>query len=508
MTIQADPDIQGNLFTHPSAELIAELITSGVTGSLRLDNKDRKCIVYFNDGKIVFAVSNARSARLFQLILDGEHLPEAELAKAPNIANDIELAAYLQATGSLSQEQAAGIFSQQIERIILDVLSWENGNWSFSPLKRVRGGLEFKVDAQNLMVGHARALTSEATLSRFRSLDERFRAPLQARQGLELGQSEAVMFSHTSDQPITLSELISLSGQPDDQALHAVYTLWLGGFLVREDYRPALPRDLLATFKDARVAVKQEAKMPSPVLPEKEKPRPEPIVLSEIGIEEYLKRVENAATYYDALGVDPRANLSHIKMTYLTIAKTFHPDRYHSEDPALLKRIQNAFAAIMEANETLKSQESRDLYDYRIRKELGEMPKSDVSGDAGNARHDIDQASQNFERGYSLLNDGQYSAAVPYLARAVHYAPNTPRYRAYFGKALSSDPAQRHKAEAEMQAAIKQDPDNPTYRLMLTEFFIDIKLLKRAEGELNRLLAAFPNNREAQEMLASLKAQA
>ena len=136
------------------------------------------------------------------------------------------------------------------------------------------------------------------------------------------------------------------------------------------------------------------------------------------------------------------------------------------------------------------------------------MPKSDVSGDAGNARHDIDQALQNFERGYSLLTEGQREAAVPYFARAVHYAPNTPRYRAYFGKALSSDPAQRHKAEAEMQAAIKQDPDNSTYRLMLTEFFIDIKLLKRAEGELNRLLAAFPNNREAQEMLASLKAQA
>ena len=53
---------------------------------------------------------------------------------------------------------------------------------------------------------------------------------------------------------------------------------------------------------------------------------------------------------------------------------------------------------------------------------------------------------------------------------------------------------------------VKIDPNNPKFRLMLAEFFIAMKLMKRAEGELNRLLAIFPSNREARELLASLQA--
>jgi hypothetical protein len=40
---------------------------------------------------------------------------------------------------------------------------------------------------------------------------------------------------------------------------------------------------------------------------------------------------------------------------------------------------------------------------------------------------------------------------------------------------------------------------------MLAEFFIQFNLLKRAEGELNRLLAVYPSNREARELLDSLR---
>jgi predicted Zn-dependent protease len=59
-----------------------------------------------------------------------------------------------------------------------------------------------------------------------------------------------------------------------------------------------------------------------------------------------------------------------------------------------------------------------------------------------------------------------------------------------------------------MQTALRLDPDNPTFRLMLAEFFIKHNLVKRAEGELTRLLAKFPSNREAQNLLQSLKAKA
>ena len=101
--------------------------------------------------------------------------------------------------------------------------------------------------------------------------------------------------------------------------------------------------------------------------------------------------------------------------------------------------------------------------------------------------------------------EAEVDRALPFLARAAHFAPKVARFRAYYGKALSTDEKQRHKAENEIQAALRIEPDNPTFRIMLAEFFIQNNLLKRAEGELKRLLAVFPGNREAMDMLDRLK---
>jgi predicted Zn-dependent protease len=110
-----------------------------------------------------------------------------------------------------------------------------------------------------------------------------------------------------------------------------------------------------------------------------------------------------------------------------------------------------------------------------------------------------------FEQGLSLLMDEEFETAIPFLARAVHLANNNARFHAYYGKALASDKNQRHKAEAELQAAVKLDENNANYRLMLAEFFIEVGLAKRAEGELNRLLAIFPDNKEATILFDTLR---
>ena len=115
-----------------------------------------------------------------------------------------------------------------------------------------------------------------------------------------------------------------------------------------------------------------------------------------------------------------------------------------------------------------------------------------------------DQATENFERGFAFLMDSDAESAMPFLARAVHFDGSNARYHAYYGKALAADDKQRHKAEAEFQTAVKLDGERADYRIMLAEFFVQFNLLKRAEGELNRLLAIHPNNAEASRLLDSL----
>jgi predicted Zn-dependent protease len=122
----------------------------------------------------------------------------------------------------------------------------------------------------------------------------------------------------------------------------------------------------------------------------------------------------------------------------------------------------------------------------------------------GNQLH-AERAGQEFEHGRGLLADGDHDDALPFLARAVHLAPNMASYHAFYGKALSFTENGRHKAEGEMQAAVKLEPNNPVYRMMLAEFFYNVKLMKRAEGELNRLLAIAPDHKEARALLDRLQ---
>src|SRR6185369_9784912 len=113
------------------------------------------------------------------------------------------------------------------------------------------------------------------------------------------------------------------------------------------------------------------------------------------------------------------------------------------------------------------------------------------------------EASEIFEHGFNLIMEEDYEQALPYIVRAMNMAPDIGRYHAYYGKLLAMDKNQRFKAEAALQTAIRLEADNPEHRIMLAEFFIQYNLLKRAEGELNRLLAISPNNKEAKALLDS-----
>jgi len=227
-----------------------------------------------------------------------------------------------------------------------------------------------------------------------------------------------------------------------------------------------------------------------------------------ISLEEYLRRTENAPNYYQIFDVAPDAPAAEIKRVYFSFARRFHPDLFHRQVEAEKHlEIQNAFTKIAQAYETLKNESSREVYDFKMRKELVEMENSRVASSNGedpNLQKQNSQAAVNFEQGYELLMNENYEDAIPCLARAVHLADDNARYHAFYGKALSADAKQKYKAEAELQAAVKLEPNNVDFRLMLAEFFVQMRLLKRAEGELNRLLSVSPNNATARKLLDSL----
>src|SRR5687768_12540404 len=155
MTATATLDIKGDLARNPLAELLVEISQAKLSGSLRLSNKDRKAVVYLKTGRVVHAVSNQRDHRLFTIGLERHKFTKEILSKYPNFANDIEFAAALKSSGQFTEQVVKELSVIQIEQILIDTLSWLDGDWVYSPHARLRNDLVFEVDSHRLMIDFA-----------------------------------------------------------------------------------------------------------------------------------------------------------------------------------------------------------------------------------------------------------------------------------------------------------------------------------------------------------------
>lgn len=524
MTPQNTLDHKGDFKTYPFAELLVELAQAKLDGSIRLASGENKSIIYLKNGDVVFAVSNARGNRLLNILLDHRKVERGQLAGLPQCPNDVELATMLVRENILSKEGVDEAVHAQVETILIDILTWAEGSWHFSPLVRSREDLIFSIDVPKLLIDYGRCLPSSLVLARFKSMQESFERIPDVGTSPYLQSHEDFVLQRFSTDARTIEDLTLECGLPENGFLQALYVLWLGGMLRRKGWNAAFSENRLTAIRNARVSLVKQAAKPvaetvpvaaekndSANVPESEEPV-ETIadnnVIVEPSIDEYLARVEDSRTHYDVLGVDTKAQVDAIKASYFSLAKLFHPDRFHRESAELLQRIHSAFSSVQVAYDTLKSSDTRETYDFKVRKDLDLKEKLKAQGVKLEEGERVDtkteQGLENFEAGLSLLMDEEYEAAMPFLGRAAHYNPDNALYRAYYGKALSYDEKQRHKAEGEMQAAAKLDPKNPKIRLMLVEFFMENNLLKRAEGEVKRFLEVAPGNAEARKLLSQI----
>ncbi len=533
MTFQHNLEINGTLRRHSPAELFVEISAAKLNGSLRLSNAEtaQKTVVYFDAGDAVFAVSNARRFRLFEMLLSENKITKERLAATPDFTNDLALRENLIESGALSKADADALVAKQIELILRDAFECraaedKSGEWVFSPLVRIKGDVRFAVDAHALLLAHARSLPDAEIVARLKDARESFAVRASMPVHINLQPEEAFIFSRFESSKLSVEQAAMFGGLPAPAALKIVYTLWLAGFLARENWDAPFSARSLAAISAANLTLKKSAaNVPAAIETENKTPetvsvaaknnlsaQPEKIAPAreELSLEKYLERIETARSFYDFFALDGDAPVADIKRGYLSIAKRFHPDLFRREiDAGKFRQIQDAFTRVAQAYETLKNERSREVYDYKIRKELIDM-KADRAG-ASTAETEertrqmrTAQAAEDFENGFSLLMDGEPEDALPFFARAAHLDENNARYRAYYGKALSANGAQKHKAEAELQAAVRLAPENADLRLMLAEFFAEMNLPKRAEGELKRLLAIFPSNAEARQLLDSL----
>ena len=267
-------------------------------------------------------------------------------------------------------------------------------------------------------------------------------------------------------------------------------------------------------------ALLSEAERRMPATPAEEYQRT-PIEVNQQDVDAFLERVRRSESHYDVLGMQETASAAELKSAYYDLARRYHPDRFRKVEPVLLTRLESAFARITQAYDTLRDDALRANYNAKLQarrkaqqyadsmaKPAAPTPESTETQESTPVEPRIsiaERAANDFKEGFAALEQGQRGLATGLFASAARLAPNEPRYRAFYGQMLAEQENTRRAAEAELQAAIKLDPANAEYRVMLAQLFRDLGFAIRAKGEAERAVAADPNNRKARDLLRELK---
>jgi curved DNA-binding protein CbpA len=368
------------------------------------------------------------------------------------------------------------------------------------------------VSTQQLLLEASRHIDLKFSAARLTNGAETLSPATAVTDDLKLLPAEAFLLSRI-DSSISVDDLIALSGLPDTQARQAIYGLFLAGLLKREFWQPAFRTAPPQTAAPAG----SERMKPKPVKKVLPPPVPEPKIDPRRELDNFLARLADAANHYEVLDVSVNADVTEIKRSYHTIAKNFHPDRFHDlAGTSTHTQLQSSFARITQAYETLINPEARAAHDgnlqvlRRVRDNQDMMSRSTANRDRSQGESESGDslaqlAEKRFQEGAAALQLGHTNAAASCFSAAARMVPNEARYRAYFGRVLAANPKTRREAENELLAAVKLDPGNAQYHVMLAVLYRDLGFGKRAASQVEKALALDPNNSQARQLLASLE---
>jgi hypothetical protein len=499
--------MNGQLSEQPLVELIREISSESLSGRLRLEHERMHVVAYFDQGKFLYAAANVRTLRVREYLKRAEAVSDQDLAQFNERVSDTDLIKVL-----CAQKLLLPALAEQIQtRLVVDVLRlallWTDGAWEFDERSRLSEQLN-PIDLDALLLEAARRLPATFAASRFDNPAEVIAPVEEPIVSDNMLPAEVFLLSRV-DRPTTVHELLAVSGLGHDETFGHLYALALAGLLKRERW-PAVFQGERATPPPKKIA-------PPPPPPPVEREQTHDTDPQDI--ENLLVRVKNARTHYEVLGVPREASSAELKTVYYQLARRYHPDRFRKSDAGLVSRIEAAFARIAQAYDILRDDQLRSSYDAKLEvyKKVEQIaavapkvsapvaePDAVVEGTAEPVVSAAERAALQFKEGFAALEMGQKKVALGLFASAARAIPNEPRYRAHYGQILAANEATRRAAEAELSAAVRLDPKNAEYRMMLAELYRDLGLKLRAKGEAERAVEADPNNRKARDLLRAL----
>lgn len=362
--------MNGRLSDHPLAELVREISDARLSGALRLEHERAKAAVYFDGGEVAAAVANVRVLRLIEVLRRSGTVDAGRLyAAVGERMSDEQAGVVLVSSGVLDESGLKRLQERQSKEVLREVLRWDDGEWRFDSRVRLAVGHNARPEVAGLLAEAARALPPQLIAARMHNGAQQI-APAEGFEekmssGLRLLPTEAFVMSRIYA-PTTLSEVVAVSGLPEEETRRTVYVLALGGLLTRAGGTRILPAEAQKLAAQQRATAEASATVSSRTAAEPEPAEPEP---DRLGTVEELLALARGETHYEVLGVARSASTDDVKRAYYSHARRLHPDRFRRDAAEETRpRIDAAFARIAQAYDVLRDSALRAAYDLKLSK--------------------------------------------------------------------------------------------------------------------------------------------
>jgi len=132
--------------------VMGEIFREGETGTLLLQNDPAAKYLYFQNGQVIFAASNAPEDKFTQILLEEGKLKEEQLDMAMQKKGNRTIAKTLTEMGFISSQDLLASLIMQVYRVASSVISWTEGTASFKPDVLPQGVAKLPMSTQRLIL--------------------------------------------------------------------------------------------------------------------------------------------------------------------------------------------------------------------------------------------------------------------------------------------------------------------------------------------------------------------
>jgi len=434
---------------------------SGIVTCTRGKLKRLFCV---SEGRLVFARSNVIEEQFTEVLVQGGSIPAGTLMAVQRAAEEQgdDLLSLLISHELVTAKELDKWLVAHFSKLFVDTMQWEEGeiHWA-TGLPKVDGQTTVKINITQLIRDHALGLPDITPQMRQKvgasTIALNF---VRGRERLLGAFAAEPLTAHcltAADGSVSIESVVNSAPDSADRCWAVLYALTLLGCII-----------------------------PSSVAEKLDSSREELLSL--------IRRSEGADHYF-LLDIPETASVEQIRAAYYQLARAYHPDRYRSGPLEELRlQVEDYFAMVTEAYNTLIEPELRKAYDLERRSKTAAQPEQNTTF----------LAQQNFSAAQKLIARGRLHDALQALENAVKLDEGAAPYRLALGKLLGKNPRMREDAERHLIEANRLDPSLIEGYLALGELYTRWQRVEYAIQAYNEALSWEPDNAAATEAIKAL----